>query len=76
MFGLLRLFLGDCIPKDNGPGVPWLEDGWTAGVSGLVTGISGTAEGVSGLLIGVSGLLEYGPVTSVTTIGYSRTGIQ
>ena len=43
----------------------WLEDGWTAGVSGRLTAVSGTAAaGVSGLLIGVSGVLEDGPPLS------------
>ena len=49
---------------------------WTAGVSSLLTGVSGTAEEVSGLLIGISGVLEDGPTTTVTRIGFSKTGIQ
>ena len=53
MFGLLHLLLAVCIPEDDGPRVSWLEDGWTAGVSSLLTGVSGTAKEVSGLLIGV-----------------------
>ena len=60
LFGLLRLFLGVCVPKDDGPWVSWLEDGWTAGVSGRLTAVSRTAEGVAGLLVGVSGVLEDG----------------
>ena len=57
-------FLGCLYSEDDGPWVSWLEDGWTAGVSGLLTGVSGTAEGVSGLLISVSGVLEDRPLLS------------
>ena len=45
--------LAVCIPEDEGPRVSWLEDGWTARVSSLLTCVSSTAKEVSGLLIGV-----------------------